>query len=43
MRQLWDMSIASDDINGYFDDKENHKNLVETQIKIYNKVQNVLE
>ena len=43
MRQLWNMSIFSDDANGYFDEKENHKTLVETQLEIYNKAQNVLE
>ena len=43
MRQLWNMSIFSDDANGYFDEKENHKTLLETQLEIYNKAQNVLE
>ena len=43
MRQLWNMSIFSDDANGYFDEKENHKTLLETQLEIYNKLQNVLE
>ena len=43
MRQLWNMSVISDDANGYFDEKENHKTLVETQLEIYNKLQNVLE
>ena len=43
MRQLWNMSVFSDDANGYFDEKENHKTLVEAQIEIYNKAQNVLE
>jgi len=37
MRHLWNMSVISDDNNGYFDEKENHKTLVEAQIKIYNK------
>ena len=36
MRQLWNMSIVSDDANGYFDEKETHKTLVELQTKIYN-------
>ena len=36
MRQLWNMSVISDDANGYFDEKENHKTLVELQTKIYN-------
>ena len=35
MRQLWNMSIFSDDANGYFDEKENHKTLVEFQKEIY--------
>ena len=26
------------DVNGYFDEKENHKTLLETQLEIYNKV-----
>ena len=26
MRQLWDISVISDDANGYFDEKETHKN-----------------
>ena len=43
MRQLWNMSVISDDANGYFDEKENHKTLLETQLEIYNKLQNVLE
>ena len=43
MRQLWNISVLSDDANGYFDEKENHKTLVEAQIEIYNKAQNVLE
>ena len=30
------MSVASDDANGYFDDKETHKTLVELQTEIYN-------
>ena len=36
MRQLWNMSIMSDDANGYFDDKETHKTLVELQTELYN-------
>ena len=43
MRQLWNMSVISDDTHGFFDEKENHKTLVEAQIEIYNKAQNVLE
>ena len=34
MRQLWNMSVMSDDANGYFDEKENHKTLVELQTEI---------
>ena len=36
IRQLWNMSVASDDSHGYFDEKENHKTLIEIQTKIYN-------
>ena len=36
MRQLWNISIVSDDVNGYFDEKENHKTLVEMQTELYN-------
>lgn len=36
MRQLWNMNIVSDDANGYFDEKEKHKTLVELQTEIYN-------
>ena len=36
MRQLWDLSVASDDVNGYFDDKKIHKTLVEIQKELYN-------
>ena len=36
MRQLWNMSVISDDANGYFDEKENHKTLVQVQTEIYN-------
>ena len=36
MSQLWSMSIVSDDANGYFDEKEKHKTLVELQTEIYN-------
>ena len=36
MRQLWNMSVMSDDANGYFDEKESHKTLVELQTEIYN-------
>ena len=35
MRQLWNMSVISDDANGFFDEKENHKTLVEFQKEIY--------
>ena len=35
MRQLWNLSVVSDDANGYFDEKENHKTLVEFQKEIY--------
>ena len=38
IRQLWNMSVIADDANGYFDEKENHKTLLETQLEIYNKV-----
>lgn len=37
MRQLWNMSVQSDDLHGYFDDKEHHKTLIETQTEIYTK------
>ena len=36
MRQLLDISVMSDDANGYFDEKENHKTLVEMQTELYN-------
>ena len=36
IRQLWNMSVVSDDANGYFDEKEIHKTLVELQTEIYN-------
>ena len=32
MRQLWTMSVISDDTYGFFDEKENHKTLLETQL-----------
>lgn len=35
MRQLWNISVISDDNNGHFDEKENHKKLVEIQKEIY--------
>ena len=35
MRQLWNISVASDDANEYFDEKENHKTLVDIQKKLY--------
>ena len=40
MRQLWNMSIVSDDNHGFFDNKEKHKSILEYQLEIYN---NVLE
>lgn len=40
MRQLWNMSIVSDDSHGFFDNKEKHKSILEYQLEIYN---NVLE
>ena len=40
MRQLWNMSVISDDTNGYFDEKEIYKTLVEFQIEMYNKLNN---
>ena len=36
MRQLWNISVLSDDANGYFDEKEDHKTLVEMQTELYN-------
>ena len=36
MRQLWNMSVISDDANGYFDEKETHKTLVDIQKELYN-------
>lgn len=36
MRQLWNMSVASDDANGYFDEKQSHKTLVDIQKQLYN-------
>ena len=38
MRQLLNMSVIADDANGSFDEQENHKTLLETQLEIYNKV-----
>lgn len=35
MRQLWNMSVLSDDSQGYFDEKETHKTLVEVQKEMY--------
>ena len=35
MRQLWNMSAISDDNQGYFDEKENHKTLVQVQTELY--------
>lgn len=37
-RQLWEMSVASDDSQGFFDKKEHHKTLVEIQIELYNQL-----
>ena len=36
MRQLWNMSVSTDDANEYFDEKESHKTLVEFQAEMYN-------
>ena len=36
MRQLWNMSVLSDDKHGFFDEKEKHKSLLEYQLEIYN-------
>ena len=33
---VWNMSVISDDANGYFDEKETHKTLVELQTELYN-------
>lgn len=38
MRQLWNMSAISDDNQGYFDEKETHKTLVEIQTELYNQI-----
>ena len=38
MRQLWNMSVVTDDANGYFDEKENHKTLVDIQKELYETV-----
>lgn len=35
IKQLWNISVVSDDANGYFDDKENHKTLVDIQKEYY--------
>ena len=35
MRQLWNMSVLADDANGYFDEKENHKTIVDIQKEMY--------
>ncbi len=35
MRQLWNISVMSDDANGYFDEKETHKTLVDIQKEMY--------
>ena len=35
MRQLLNMSVITDDANGYFDEKESYKTLVEFQKEIY--------
>ena len=36
MRQLWNMSIVSDDNHGFFDRKDNHKSLLDIQTELYN-------
>ena len=36
MRQLWNMSIVSDDNHGFFDKKDNHKSLLDIQTELYN-------
>lgn len=33
MRDLWNISVTSDDYNGYFDDKENYKGLIDIQLE----------
>ena len=38
MRQLWNMSVLADDANGYFDEKENHKTIVDIQKELYETV-----
>ena len=35
MRQLWNMSVNSDDTKGYFDEKEKHKTIVDIQKEMY--------
>ena len=35
MRQLWNLSVISDDANGYFDEKESHKTIVDIQKEMY--------
>lgn len=38
MRQLWNLSVLADDINGYFDERESYKNLVDIQKQLYETV-----
>ena len=38
MRQLWNMSVLADDVNGYFDERESYKNLVDIQKQLYETV-----
>ena len=38
MRQLWNISVISDDANGYFDEKLSHKTLVDIQKQLYETV-----
>lgn len=35
MRQLWNLSVISDDANGYFDEKESHKTIVDIQKEMH--------
>ena len=36
MRQFWNVSVISDDNHGFFDEKENHKSLLDIQTELYN-------
>ena len=36
MRQLWNMSVVSDDSYGFFDNKDTYKSLVDIQTELYN-------